>query len=154
AGGGLPQPVADLIMKGDVFLRRVDVDVIAQAIKQLGTIGLRIDRVHADVLAKNAAFRARSLGIDIEALVSLPHAGQTAQRAEIGQAVRRYVVGLGEDVFGNGLHVDSLTMCSCCHAGRQTWSALPQNQTAATQRAKPDEAAPDTRPWPTTFFVM
>ena len=78
------------------------------------------DRVHADVLAKNAAFRARSLGIDINALVSLPHAGQAAQRTEIGQAVRRYVVGLGEDVFGNGLHVDSLAMCSRCHVDGQT----------------------------------
>ena len=91
AGRGLPQPIADLVVKGDVFLGRVDVDVIAQPVEELRAVGLRIDRVHADVFAEDAALRPLGLGIDVHALVRLPDAGQSAQRSEIGQGVGRYV---------------------------------------------------------------
>ena len=44
------------------------------------------------------------LGVDVDALVRLPNTRQMTQGSEIGQAVRGYVVGLGEDVGGNGQH--------------------------------------------------
>jgi hypothetical protein len=51
------------------------------------------------MLAKHPPLRAFGLGIDVDALVSLPDAGKTAQRPEIGKTVWRDVVGLGEDIL-------------------------------------------------------
>jgi hypothetical protein len=56
------------------------------------------------VLAENAAFRTFSLGIDVHALVGLPDAGQPAQRAKVGEAIRGYVAWLGEDIGGMRQH--------------------------------------------------
>ena len=93
AGCRLPKPVADLIVKRDFFLGRVDVDVIAQAVEELGAVGLRIDRVHPDMLAKYAAFRTFGFGVDIHALVGLPDTGQSAQRSKVRQIVWSNVLG-------------------------------------------------------------
>src|SRR5215207_1141170 len=109
AGCGLPKPIADLIVEGDVFLRRVDVDVIPQTIQELRSIGLRIDRVHSDMLSKNPTLRALGLGVDVYAFVRLPNTRQMTQGSEISQAVGGYVVGLGKDVGGHGQH----TKTSC-----------------------------------------
>src|SRR5262249_54919703 len=97
-------PVADLIMKCDVLLRRVDVDVIAQTVKELRTIGLRIDRVHSNMLSKNATLRTLRFRIDIDALVGLPNTGESTQRPKVGQIVWSNVGGLCEDVGRNGQH--------------------------------------------------
>ena len=88
-------------MKRDVLLRRVDVDVVAETVEELGTVGLRIDRVHPDMLAKNAALRTLSFGIDIDALVGLPNTGEPAERPKVSQTVWSNVGRLGEDVGGN-----------------------------------------------------
>jgi hypothetical protein len=79
-------------------------DVIAQAVEQLGTVGLRIDRIHPDMLAKDAAFRTLSFGIDIDALVGLPNTGESTERAKVSQIVWSNVGGLCEDVGRNGEH--------------------------------------------------
>src|SRR5262249_59672492 len=61
-GGRLPQPIADLVVEGNSFLRRVDMDVVAQTVEELGAIALRINRLHADMLAVDAPLRAFRLG--------------------------------------------------------------------------------------------
>jgi hypothetical protein len=56
------------------------------------------------MLAKHPPLRALGLGIDIDALVGLSHAREMAERTEIGEGVRRYIVRLGEDVGGDWQH--------------------------------------------------
>jgi hypothetical protein len=95
--GGFPQPVADLIVEGDGFLRCVDMDVVAQPIEELGAVRLRIDRLHPDMFPENAPLGARRFRVDVHPLIGLPHTGQATQRAKIGQRIWREI-GFGEDV--------------------------------------------------------
>jgi hypothetical protein len=78
------------------------VDVITQTVEELGTVGLRIDRIHSNMLSKNAALRTLSFGIDIDALIGLPNTGESTEWPKIGQIVWSNVSGLGEDVGRNG----------------------------------------------------
>src|ERR1700731_2400368 len=91
-------------MKSDVLFRSIDVDVITQAIEELRTVGLRIDRVHSNMLSKNAALRTLSFGIDIDALVGLPNTGESPERSKVSQIVWSNVGRFGEDVVRNGEH--------------------------------------------------
>ena len=72
------RPIPDLVVKGDRLLRGVDMDVIAQTIEELRPVRLRIDRIHPYMLAVHTSFRPFGLGIDVHALIGLPHAGQAA----------------------------------------------------------------------------
>ncbi len=77
-GGRLPQPIADLVVEGDGFLRRVDVDVIAQPVEELRAVGLGVDRIHGDALAEHPALRTVGLRVEIDTLIGLPDAGRAA----------------------------------------------------------------------------
>jgi hypothetical protein len=56
------------------------------------------------MLAENPTLRPLGFGVDVDALVRLPDTRQMTQRSEISQTVRRYVVGLSEDVRGHRQH--------------------------------------------------
>ena len=86
-GRGLPEPVADLIVEGDVLFLGGDVDVIAQAVEQLRAVGLRIDRLEVDPFDVDAPLGPVGLGIEVDALARFPAPGQPSQRTEIGQRV-------------------------------------------------------------------
>ena len=86
-------------MEGDVLFLGRDVDVIAQAVEQLRPVGLRVDRLEVDPLDKLAALGPVGLGIEVDALVALPSAGQPPQRAEISQRVGIDIARFGEDVL-------------------------------------------------------
>ena len=77
-------------------------DVITQTVEELGTVGLRIDRIHSNMLPKNAALRTLSFGIDIDALVGLPNTGEPTERPKVRQIVWSDVGGLGENIGRNG----------------------------------------------------
>ena len=49
-GCRLPQPVADLVVEGLGLAGLGDVGVVAQAVEELGTVGLAVDRVQLVVL--------------------------------------------------------------------------------------------------------
>jgi hypothetical protein len=78
--------------------------VVAQAVEQLWTVGLGIDRLKLDPLIELAPFRAVGLGGQIDALAAFPHAGQGAQRAEVGQGIGVHVAGFGEDIVRKRAH--------------------------------------------------
>ena len=104
ARGRLPEPVPDLVVKGDRLLRGVDMDVIAQAIEELRPVRLRMGlRIHPYMLAIRASSRPVGLGIDVHALIGLPHARQAAQRTQIGERVGGEL-RLGKNIFRNAAH--------------------------------------------------
>jgi len=78
-------------------------NVITQSVKELRAVGLRINRVHANMLPKHAVLGTSGLRIDVYAFVRLPDAGEPAQWPEIGKVVRSNP-RLGEDIGGNGQH--------------------------------------------------
>src|SRR5262249_56910569 len=86
-GSRFPQPITDLIVEGSGFLRRVDMDVVAQPVKELGAVGLRIDRLHPDMFPVDAPLRAFRLGADVHSLIGLPYAPPATPYAQIGQPV-------------------------------------------------------------------
>src|SRR5580698_195372 len=90
-------------MEGDGFFRRVDMNVVAQPVEELGTVALRINRFHTDVLAKHTAFRTIRLGVDVHSLIRFPYTGQAAQRPQIGERIWRRL-RFGVNVVGDIRH--------------------------------------------------
>ena len=74
--------------------------MVAQAVEQLGAVGLRVDRLQVDALDVLALLGPPGLGVEVDALLALPDAGQAAQGPEVGERVGIDVRGLGEDVVG------------------------------------------------------
>jgi hypothetical protein len=56
------------------------------------------------MLDEDPVLRPFRFGVHIDTLVGLPHTRQPAQWAEIGECIRRDIVGFGEDVGGNWRH--------------------------------------------------
>src|SRR5947209_18971575 len=80
--------MADLVVKGDVFFRSVDVGVIPQAMEELRPVSLRINRLEDDALDIVAALRPSGLGGDVTAAGRFPRSGEASQRPEVRQRVR------------------------------------------------------------------
>ncbi len=99
----LPKPVPDLIVKRDFFLRRVDMDVVPQTIEELGAVGLRIDGVYPDVLAKDAALRTLGLGL-ISTPLSACHTPASRRSGPRFARSSGETLALGKDVRGKGQH--------------------------------------------------
>src|SRR5438105_4179491 len=96
--------MADLVVKGDVLFRSVDVDVIPQTIEELRPVSLRINRLEDDALDIVAALRPSGLGGDVAAAGRFPRSGEASQRTEVRQRVRIDGRGLGEYVGGEIRH--------------------------------------------------
>jgi len=104
AGGRLPQPVAHLIVVGLDLVRLGDMGVIAQAVEQLGPVGLWVDWLELNALVKRLLLGAFGLGFDVQAAHSLPHTGHSAQGAQVGQGIHIHRMGFGVNVFGKVTH--------------------------------------------------
>lgn len=104
AGGRLPQPVTDLVVKGFHVVGLDDACVVAQAIEELWAVGLRIDGLALHVLDKGLLFGPVSLGVDVQAALAGPDASHAGEGAEVGQGIH---IGrrLGVDVFGKVFHI-------------------------------------------------
>ena len=63
--GGLPQPVADLVVVGFDVVGFGDVGVVAQAVQQLWAVGLWVDGLQRDVFDIRLFFCPFSFGLDI-----------------------------------------------------------------------------------------
>ncbi len=98
------QPIADLVVEAGVLVGGDDVDVVAQAVEQLGAVRLRVDRLHLDPLEEVASLRALGLGVEVHAFTALPDAGQAGEGPEVGQGIGIDVLGLSEDVLGEIVH--------------------------------------------------
>jgi hypothetical protein len=77
--------------------------VIAQAIVQLRTIGLRVDRLQVNRV--DVSLFSRSIGFrrDVQPALALPSSGHAAQRAEIIQGVDIDVGRFGKNILGKSL---------------------------------------------------
>ena len=93
-----PEPVADLFMIGLDLSGLGDVGVVAQAVKELRSIGLRVDRLQADAFAVGLAAGTIGLGFDVVAAVALPVAGEGGEGAEAAQGVDTETLGFAIDV--------------------------------------------------------
>src|SRR5260221_8656853 len=93
-GGWFPQPIADLVMEGDVLFLGVDVDMIAQSVEQLRSVRLRIDRLQLNALIIFPPLRTVGLRVEIDTTLPTPDAGETAQWPQIGKRVGANLVRL------------------------------------------------------------
>src|SRR5439155_3619840 len=86
------------------------------------------------MLDEGPPLRPVRLRIDVDALVRLPGAGEPAERPEIGETVGRDIVGLGEDVGGNGEHGNLVSLRGAAIAqGRRKSSGMePEGYARAT----------------------
>ena len=96
--GRLPEPVAHLAVIGADLARLRHVRHVTQAVEQLRTIGLRVDRLQLDGLFKRAGALALRPGVQVVALHAAPDARHPPQGAEVGQGVDVDVFGAGVDV--------------------------------------------------------
>ncbi len=110
SGRRLPQPIADLIVEGDILFLGRDVDVIAQPVEELRPVRLRIDRIEIDILDEDAALRPIGLGVEIHPLARLPAARQPPQRPQIGERIGIDVTRFGKDVRGEAGHAKTFLM--------------------------------------------
>src|SRR5262245_27469009 len=78
ASGWLPQPVADLFVKGDVLFGCIAVNVITQTVKQLRAVGLWIDRMLVVRLSKDEPLWSLSQRVQVVAFLRSPDTGQWA----------------------------------------------------------------------------
>ena len=100
AGGRLPQPIADLIVEGDVLFLGRDVDVVAQAVEQLRPVGLRVDRLKIDVFDENALLRAFRLGVEVDAARPCQRPASRRNGPRLVSVSGSTSLGLGEDIVG------------------------------------------------------
>ncbi len=96
--GGLPQPVADLVVVGFDVVGFGDVGVVAQAVEQLRAVGLRVDGLQRDVFDIRLFFRPFGFGFDIQTARALPHARHRREGAEVGEGVEINGIGFGVNV--------------------------------------------------------
>lgn len=127
AGGRLPEPVADLIVKRDVLFLGRDVDVVAQAVKQLRPVRLRVDRLKIDGLDEHAPLRAFRLGVEVHTLACAPAPRQSPQGTQIIERFRIDVAGFREDIREGGYrrrrHGGTLIAVRATNRHRQCLSA-------------------------------
>ena len=87
SGGGFPQPIADLIVKGRILIRGQDAGMVAQSVEKLRTVGLGIDGLELYPFGEFAPLRSFGFGIEVDAFFAFPDASQPAQRPQIGQGI-------------------------------------------------------------------
>ncbi len=87
AGGGLPQPIAHLVVQRLDIIRLDDVAVVAQAVEQLRAVGLRIDGLQLHALDVRLKLRTRGFRIHVEAHRARPDARHGAERPQVGERV-------------------------------------------------------------------
>lgn len=96
--------MANLVVEGGVLFLRVDVNVIAQTVEQLRSVGLRVDGFEQCMFNILAALGAPRLGAHVYALGGAPLPSETSQRPEVRQRVWIDVGGFGENVLREIMH--------------------------------------------------
>ncbi len=101
--GWLPQPIADLVVKGLRIFRLYNPSVIAQAVEKLRPIGLSVDRLEFVALDESLMLGTVGLWIDVLAASAGPDAGHAGEWPEVCQRVSiRF--GFRVDVRGVVIH--------------------------------------------------
>ena len=96
-GGRFPEPVPDLVVEGLHLTRLDDVGVIAEAVEQLRSVGLRVDRVQFVALDEDVVLvavddgpgdiRARTDRMNVCSRGARPDPGQRSERPEVRERV-------------------------------------------------------------------
>ena len=73
------EPITDLVVESGLLVDRDDPHMIAQAVEQLWSVGLRIDRPHHDALDVLSLLWPISLGVYVDAFAPFPDASQPSQ---------------------------------------------------------------------------
>src|SRR5262249_11058563 len=108
----LPQPVANLLMEGELLVELVDVEVVAESVEELRPVGLRVDRFEDHPL--DVRFRQASRGDRVQiAALSLPGSRQRSQRSEVPERVEVEVDGLGIDVAWHRISLQRVFSRDC-----------------------------------------
>jgi hypothetical protein len=77
------------------------VRIVAQAVEQLGPVGLRVDRLQLDGFFEGGGAHALRPGVEVMTLHTAPDAGQSTQGTQVGQCVHIDLGGGRVDVGGH-----------------------------------------------------